>query len=87
MSVKIAPVRIAIVGSGAMGALHARVVSQSMEAELACVIDPDAEAGEALAERWRSRWFPELDSFRGIDALIVASPTGSHVEWAMRALD
>jgi predicted dehydrogenase len=85
--VKIAPVRIAIVGSGAMGALHARVVSQSMEAELACVIDPDAEAGEALAERWRSRWFPELDSFRGIDALIIASPTGSHVEWAMRALD
>jgi predicted dehydrogenase len=85
--VKIAPVRIAIVGSGAMGALHARVVSQSMEAELACVIDPDAEAGEALAERWRSRWFPELDSFRGIDALIVASPTGSHVQWAKRAVD
>jgi predicted dehydrogenase len=85
--VKIAPVRIAIVGSGAMGALHARVVSQSMEAELACVIDPDREAGEALAERWRSRWFADLDSFRGIDALIVASPTGSHVEWATRALN
>ena len=84
---KIAPVRIAIVGSGAMGALHARVVSQSMDADLACVIDPDREAGEALAERWRSQWFPELDSFRGIDALIIASPTGSHVEWAKRAID
>jgi predicted dehydrogenase len=83
---KIAPVRIALVGSGAMGALHARVVAQSMEAELACVIDPDPESGEALAERWRSRWFPDLDSFRGIDALIVASPTGSHVEWAERAV-
>ena len=57
-----------------------------MEAELACVIDPDPESGEALAERWRSRWFPDLDSFRGIDALIVASPTGSHIEWAERAL-
>ena len=83
---KIAPVRIALVGSGSMGALHARVVAQSMETELACIIDPDPESGEALAERWRSRWFPDLDSFRGIDALVVSSPTGSHVEWAERAL-
>jgi predicted dehydrogenase len=69
-----------------MGALHARVIAQSMETELACIIDPDPESGDALAERWRTRWFPDLDSFRGIDALVVASPTGSHVEWAQRAL-
>src|SRR5262249_25785685 len=83
---KIAPVRVALVGSGSMGALHARVIAQSMEAELPCIIDPDPESGEALAERWRSRWFPDLDSFRGIDALVIASPTGSHVEWAERAV-
>ena len=69
-----------------MGSLHARVVAQSPEAELACVVDPDREVGAALAERWRSTWLPELDTFRGIDAMIIASPTSSHAEWAMRAI-
>ena len=80
------PLRIALIGAGAMGSLHARVVAQSPEAELVCVVDPDREAGEALAERWASDWLPELDAFRGIDAMIIASPTSSHAEWAMRAI-
>jgi predicted dehydrogenase len=79
--------RIALVGAGAMGSLHARVVAQSPDAELVCVVDPDRESGEALAERWRSSWVPELESFRGIDGVIVASPTDSHIEWASRAID
>ena len=52
-----------------------------------CIVDPDREVGEALAERWRSQWFAELESFRGIDGVIVASPTDSHVEWAARSID
>lgn len=79
--------RIALVGAGAMGALHARVVAQSQDAELVCIVDPDREAGESLAERWRSTWLPELDSFRAVDAIIVASPTDSHIAWAERAID
>jgi predicted dehydrogenase len=79
--------RIALVGAGAMGSLHARVVTQSRDADLVCVVDPDRDSGEALAEHWRSKWVPELDSFRGIDGVIVASPTSSHVEWALRAID
>jgi predicted dehydrogenase len=79
--------RIALVGAGAMGSLHARVVAQSQDAELVCVVDPDRESGEALAERWRSSWVPELESFRGIGGIIIASPTDSHIEWASRAID
>jgi predicted dehydrogenase len=87
VSPPLSKVRIALVGAGAMGSLHARVVAQSQDAELVCVVDPDRESGGALAERWRSTWVPELDSFRGIDGVIVASPTSSHVEWASRAID
>ena len=87
MSAPLSKLRVALIGAGAMGSLHARVVAQSQDAELVCVIDPDRASGEALAERWRSTWFPELDSFRGIDGVIVASPTSSHVEWASRAID
>lgn len=79
--------RIALIGAGAMGSLHARVVAQSPHTELVYVVDPDRDRGVALAERWSSKWVPELDSFRGVDGVIVASPTSSHVDWASRALD
>ena len=84
MSPPLSKLRIALVGAGAMGSFHARVVAQSQDAELVCVVDPDRDSGEALAERWRSKWVPELDSFRGIDGVIIASPTDTHVEWATR---
>ena len=87
MTPRLSQLRIALIGAGAMGSLHARVVAQSQDAELVCVVDPNRDSGAALAKRWRTKWVPELDSFRGIDGVIVASPTSSHVEWAARALD
>ncbi len=87
MAPRLCQLRVALIGAGAMGSLHARVVAQSEDAELVCVVDPDRDSGEALAERWRSKWVPELDAFRGIDGVIVASPTSSHAEWASRAID
>ena len=86
MPVSTSPLRIALIGAGAMGSLHARVVAQSGDADLVWVVDPNRDSGEALAEHWRSEWLPELDSFRGIDGVIVASPTNSHADWAMRAI-
>jgi predicted dehydrogenase len=81
-----ARVQIAVIGAGAMGALHARAVTQSQDAEVSCVVDPDAESGKALADRFRTRWFPDLDGFHSCDAVLVASPTPTHTEWGLRAL-
>ena len=61
-----------------MGLLHARVVSQSDRAELACVIDPRRDVGEAAAERFGATWRPELGELAGIDAVIVAASTNAH---------
>lgn len=69
-----------------MGSLHARAITQSQDAELACVVDPDAELGQGLADRFRTRWVPQLDGFRDCDAVIVASPTATHSEWGLRAI-
>jgi predicted dehydrogenase len=79
-------VHIALIGAGAMGALHARVITQSQDAALSCVIDPDAAVGQALADRFRTRWLPDLGDFDGIDAAVVASPTDTHTEWGRRAI-
>ncbi len=81
------PMRIALIGAGLMGSLHARVVSQSPDAELSCVVDPDQAAGAQVADRFRTRWVPKLDDLGPFDAVIVASPTETHVEWARNAIE
>jgi predicted dehydrogenase len=81
------PVRIGLVGAGAMGSYHARVISQSPDAELAAIVDPDQPNGSELADRFGTQWMPELDDFHAFDAVVIASPTAHHVEWAHRALD
>jgi predicted dehydrogenase len=79
-------VRVALVGAGLMGSLHARVVSQSADAELTCVVDPNEGAAAILAERFRTRWVPKLDDLGPFDAVIVASPTATHAEWGHEAI-
>jgi predicted dehydrogenase len=79
--------RIAVVGAGVMGSFHARVIAQSPRCDLATVVDPCREAGETLAERFGVGWRPELDSFDGVDAIVLAAPTNVHTELAALALD
>jgi predicted dehydrogenase len=79
-------VKIVLVGAGAMGALHARAITQSQDTELTCVVDPDTQLGPAVADRFRTRWVADLDSFGSCDAVIVASPTSTHTEWGLRAI-
>jgi predicted dehydrogenase len=80
------PVRIALIGAGSMGSYHARVITQSPDTELACIVDPHEVAGRLLADRFGARWVPKLDDLGPFDAVVVASPTEHHVEWAERAL-
>lgn len=78
--------RVGIIGAGAMGALHARVVTQSQTGVLATIFDPDVEAGRGLAARYNSDWAPEPESFDGFDAVIVSSPTNTHVDWGLKVI-
>lgn len=82
-----ARLRIALVGAGSMGSLHARVIAQSQQADLAIVVDTHRPAGEAVAERFGARWAPELGDPRRFDAIVLATPTATHPEWATRILE
>lgn len=79
--------RIALIGAGQMGGYHARVVSQSPDTELACIVDPNEQVGRALADRFDTAWVPKLDDFGPFDAVIIASPTEHHLIWAFAALE
>lgn len=78
--------RIAVVGAGTMGALHARVVSTSRRAVLAGVVDP-AEPGAQVAARWSVPHVQDLDDLKGVDAVVLAAPSALHRDFALRVLD
>jgi len=82
-----ARLRIALIGAGSMGSLHARVVTQSQDADLELIVDPDEQTGKELAARFQTEWAPTLDDFPAIDAVIVAAPTPMHIEFGMFALE
>ncbi|HEX6499592.1 MAG TPA: Gfo/Idh/MocA family oxidoreductase [Micromonosporaceae bacterium] len=79
--------RFLLVGAGSMGALHARVVSQSDRAVLVRVVDPRQSVGVQVAERHGAAWNPEFGDLSGVDAVIVASPTETHQDIATGVLD
>ncbi|MFG2057290.1 Gfo/Idh/MocA family protein [Micromonospora sp. NPDC048930] len=73
-----AKLRLALVGTGAMGSLHARVIAQSDRAELAKVIEPRRSVGQQVAERYGAGWAPDLAELSDVDAVVVAAPTEIH---------
>jgi len=77
--------RIALVGAGAMGANHARVIAESEGADLAVIIDTDCERVRPLADRLGCAVSVDLEAAAACDAAVIATPTGFH-EVAARAL-
>lgn len=79
-------IRTLLVGAGVMGSYHARVISQSNETELSGVVDLYEPTGRALAERFGTKWFPELPDLSEIEAVVIAAPTESHFDIAKHVL-
>lgn len=86
-SSKTAVPRIALVGSGQMGSIHARVISQSTRCELALLVEPREEQGRAVADRFDCAWAADFDDLSGIDAVVIAAATQVHYDIALRVLN
>ena len=86
MSERSGKVRVALVGTGVMGAMHARVVATSGRAELVRIVEPREEVGREVAGRYGADWAPELDDLHDVDAVVVAAPTQHHFPLAQEVL-
>ncbi|MBM4075826.1 MAG: Gfo/Idh/MocA family oxidoreductase [Planctomycetes bacterium] len=82
--------RLAVVGVGALGRHHARILSEHPEVELVAVSDNRQAQGEEVASKCRTKWVADyrdlLDRSR-IDAVSVVVPTIGHREVAGAFLD
>jgi predicted dehydrogenase len=84
------PPRVAVVGAGAFGGNHLRVLSEMPEAALVAAIEPDPARAASVAERYRIPVLPSVDAALSADlalhAAIVAVPTVHHCAVASQLL-
>lgn len=82
------PLRVGVVGTGALGRHHVRILAGLPGAELVGIHDASREAAEAVGREHGARVFARLDELAGeIEAAVVAVPTVSHAEVGARLLD
>ena len=82
--------RMAVVGCGPIGNLHARAISGSPNAQLVAVCDSDAARRNEAAARWNVRAYAteqEMLAGETLDAVTIATPDHLHVELTLAALD
>jgi myo-inositol 2-dehydrogenase/D-chiro-inositol 1-dehydrogenase len=75
--------RIAVIGAGRIGKIHAGNVARHPRARLVAVVDPVEAAAKALAEAHGSQWTTQpkdLIAGKEIDAIVVGSPTNTHID-------
>jgi myo-inositol 2-dehydrogenase/D-chiro-inositol 1-dehydrogenase len=82
-------VRIGLAGLGRMGRIHAAsLAARCPSAELACVFDADAGMAGQVAEQFgvdRADSYESILADGRVDAVAIATPTGTHAELAVQA--
>ena len=74
-------IRVAVIGAGVFGRHHMRVLSASLNATLAGVVDADPERAAQAAAEFNCLTFATLGELEGnVDAAIVAVPTSLHAD-------
>ncbi len=75
--------KVAVIGAGRMGRLHARVLSEMENAELVCVVDSNAAAADAVARQRDCRALTDArEAVDMVDCAIISVPTLHHLDVA-----
>lgn len=75
--------RLAIIGAGRIGQVHARTIYAHPRAELALIADPVPGAAAAVAATYGARATEDVQDVYAdpsIDAVVICSPTACHVD-------
>ena len=82
--------KIAVIGCGSWGRNHVRVYSDLNNVKLSAVADTNVEISRSIGEKYNVKWYTDpidvLD-VPEIDAVSICTPTVTHAEIAMRAIE
>lgn len=77
--------RMAVIGVGALGRHHARILSEMPDVELVAVVDSRKEQGSEIAAKCGSQWLADYQPLLfpdTLDAVSVVVPTVAHLQVA-----
>jgi myo-inositol 2-dehydrogenase / D-chiro-inositol 1-dehydrogenase len=81
-------VKIAILGVGRLGAFHAKVLRELPGVDELRINDADAARAAGLAKELGAKHASSVDeALTGVDAAVIVTPTGTHADLIIRALD
>ncbi len=79
--------RVAVIGAGNLGRIHAKLMGEHRGVNLVAVADPSQEACDRIAETIDTKTINEYQELIGhIDAAVVATPTRFHYDVASELL-
>lgn len=81
-------IRAGVIGTGAMGRHHVRVLAELDETELLGISDIESERATELAERYDCKVYPNYENLLSLklDLVVIAVPTTLHVKTGIDAL-
>jgi len=75
--------KMAVVGTGALGRHHARILSEFDDVRLVAVADTNPDSGRAVADACGTQWVADARDLLGeIDAVSIVVPTTAHLSVA-----
>jgi predicted dehydrogenase len=81
-------VKVAVVGVGALGQHHARILSTMENVELVGVVDSREQQGRSVAAKHSTQWFATAEEVRPlVDGVVIAVPTVLHYDVARPFLE
>lgn len=80
--------RVGLIGAGRIGEVHARTLTAHPKVESLVIADYDAGIAGKLASRHGAGVASSVDELFGrVEAVVIASPTDTHVEYLVRAAE
>jgi myo-inositol 2-dehydrogenase / D-chiro-inositol 1-dehydrogenase len=80
---------MAVIGTGFIGSVHAKNIARHPGAELVAVSDANMELATKTAEITGAKVVSDIAEIfnKGIDAVLIATPTNTHVDYLKRAAE
>jgi myo-inositol 2-dehydrogenase/D-chiro-inositol 1-dehydrogenase len=75
-------VKLALLGAGRIGKVHAKAITSNPDAELVAVADAFADAAKAIADQYGCavRSVDEIANSENVDAVVICTPTNTHAD-------